>query len=308
MLTLFSIPKAFAGHIETIQLNALKSWTLLTPACEIILCGDELGARTVAAEFKVRHLPEIARNEFQTPLVSSAFEKVAEIARYRHLCYVNADIILFSDLVMAMQKIPFRHYLMVGQRHNVNLKQRWNFDQPEWDIKLRNLVLSEGTVASHFYIDYFMFTPNGFLEKLPPFAVGRPRWDNWFVYHARRAGIPVIDASRAVMAIHQNHDYSHIPRQNDESKEGSEVQWEGPEARNNRELSTQSIGSGHQFTILDATHIMTSRILLPASLGRYIRKRWNSLPVLYPRTKLLVQAASQILRPFKWLKRLLLRS
>ena len=37
MLTLFTTAKAFTGHSEIIQRNALKSWTLLHPDVEIIL-------------------------------------------------------------------------------------------------------------------------------------------------------------------------------------------------------------------------------------------------------------------------------
>lgn len=308
MLTIFSIPKAFTDHIATIQLNALQSWTLLKPGCEIILCGDEVGIKEAATEFKVRHLPDIACNEYGTPLLNSAFDEVTKIAKYPYLGYVNADIILLNDFLRAVQKIHFREFLMVGKRHNIDLEQRWDFSQPEWCSQLRKLALSEGNVASHFFIDYFAFTPNGALERLPPFAVGRPRWDNWFVYHARSSGIPVIDASGVVMAIHQNHDYSHIPHKTNNPSDGSEAQWEGPEARRNRKLSTQSIGLVHQFTILDATHVLTSKSLLPAFSMRHIRKRWHSWPVLYPRTKLLVQIIGRSIRPIKRLKRLLLGS
>ena len=276
MLTIFSIPKAFTGHIATIQLNAIQSWTLLKPDCEIVLCGDEIGIKEVATEFKVRHLPDIICNEYGTPLLNSAFDEVTKIAKYSYLCYVNADIILLDDFLAAVQKIRFPEFLMVGKRHNIDLEKRWDFGQPEWCSRLRKLALSEGQIASHFFIDYFAFTPTRSLERLPPFAVGRPRWDNWFVYHVRSLGMPVIDASGAVTAIHKNHDYSHIPDKNSSSLDTSEAQWEGPEARKNRELSAQSIGMVHQFTILDATHIMTSRWLLPAFSMPHIRKRWHS--------------------------------
>ena len=41
MITIFSTPKPFRGHIGVIQRNALKSWTLLHPDVEMILFGDE---------------------------------------------------------------------------------------------------------------------------------------------------------------------------------------------------------------------------------------------------------------------------
>src|SRR5437899_1115103 len=59
-------------------------------------------------------------------------------------------------------------------------------------------------------IDYFVFT-RGLLDPVPPFAVGRPSFDNWFIYRARSRRAPVIDATPAVLAVHQNHDYSYHP-------------------------------------------------------------------------------------------------
>ena len=59
--------------------------------------------------------------------------------------------------------------------------------------------------------DYFVF-PKGAIGHVPPFAVGRPRWDNWMIFNARRLGLPVYDATRVVTAIHQNHERSHWPR------------------------------------------------------------------------------------------------
>ncbi len=67
MLTLFAIPKAFRGHINTIQRNAIKSWTLLNPKPEIILLGDDEGTAEVAQEFGLIHIPEVDRNEYGTP-------------------------------------------------------------------------------------------------------------------------------------------------------------------------------------------------------------------------------------------------
>ena len=49
MLTIFSIPKPFIGHVGVIQMNALRSWTFLDPKCEIVIFGDEPGIAEAAA-------------------------------------------------------------------------------------------------------------------------------------------------------------------------------------------------------------------------------------------------------------------
>src|SRR4030066_1112482 len=103
MLTLFSAPKPFAGHIDVIQRNAIQSWLELGEDIEVLLIGDEEGMGEVAAEFGVRQLPEVMCNELGTPLVNSIFQLAREHARYSTLCYVNTDIIFLDDFVSSVR-------------------------------------------------------------------------------------------------------------------------------------------------------------------------------------------------------------
>ena len=73
MLTIFTVPKPFDGHIGIIQRNAIQSWRCLRPACEVILCGDEPGTAETAAALGTDRIPAVDRNEFGTPLLSSVF-------------------------------------------------------------------------------------------------------------------------------------------------------------------------------------------------------------------------------------------
>lgn len=286
MLTIFSVPKPFRGHIGTIQRNAIHSWSLLHPSCEIILCGDEPGTGEVAAEFKAKYIPNIARNEYDTPLLNSVFDQVERMACHRLMCYINADIILLSDFIEAAQRIRFRRFLMVGQRWDIDLAGLWDFAQPDWEERLRRYVVDHGGLHPPAGSDYFVFPQGRAIIELPPFAVGRPGWDNWFIYRARKLGIPVVDVTRVATVIHQNHDYSHVLNRKGEF-------WEGPEAEKNRELVGDQ---DYIFTLSDATHIMTSRALLPA-LGRaYMQRRWQTLPILVPSARPLVRFMNMIRR------------
>ena len=280
MITIFTIPKAFEGHIGTIQRNAIRSWSLLEPACEIILCGDDSGVEAAAREFGARHVANLETSELGTPLLNSAFTQVlVEVARHKILCYVNADIILLDDLLSSLERVQLPQFLMVGRRLNLDLDQPWDFGVPDWRVHLSKLVTERGELGHPNSIDYFVFPPNGKLENLPPFAVGRPGWDNWFIYHARQLGLPVIDGSRVVSAIHQNHDYAHIPLR-------SGPKWHGPEAQRNRQLKLEAMGGiKHSFSVLDATHVMTPRRLFPAISPDYLLQRWSSLPALHAAAK-----------------------
>src|SRR5260370_13114663 len=124
MLTIFAVPKPFHGHIGVIQRNAIRSWTSLRPACEIILIGNEEGTAEIAMEFGVRHAPDVARNTFGTPLVSDLFKQAQQVSSRNLFCYVNSDIILMSDFMVAIQRITKQksRFLLVAHRWNVDVK------------------------------------------------------------------------------------------------------------------------------------------------------------------------------------------
>lgn len=272
MLTLLSIPKPFAGPIRLIQRNAIQSWLRLHPTLEVILFGDDEGTEEAATEFQIRHVPEVARNEYGTPLVSDVFGKAQRLASHDLLCYVNADILLMSDLVQAIEQVAGRqrHFLMVGQRWDLNVAEPLSFEAG-WEERLRTLVLQTGKSHGPTGIDYFVFR-RGLWPSVPPFALGRTAWDNWLLYDARSRGARLIDASPVVMAVHQNHDYSHCPG-------GMEGVWEGAEAQRNLELAG---GPAHVFTLEDATHVLTLRGLRGARTRRHLRRRLDTAPLFHP--------------------------
>ncbi len=277
MLTLFSIPKPFQGHVGTIQRNAIRSWVALRPPCEILLFGDEDGTAEVSRELGVRHVPAVYRNEFGTPLLDGVFDGAQRAGSHRLMCYINADIILMSDFLKALGRVRRRAFLLCGRRWNLDLTRHLDFEDPGWEAGLRQAVKDRGSLADIYWLDYFVF-PRGFLGLLPAFAVGRPMWDNWLVYRARSRWGAVIDASEAFMAVHQNHDYSHVPH-----REGS--MWEGPEARRNLELAG---GRRHWFTLMDATHTLTKNGLKRAMSAAHLRRRAKVLGVVHPRLAFLM--------------------
>lgn len=274
MLTLFTVPKAFRGHIAMIQRNAIRSWLLLRPQCEIILLGDDEGTKEVAEEFGVRHIPEIAVNEYGTPLISDVFAQAQKAARGGVLCYVNTDILLLNDFIEGVNYVARRkrRFLVAGQRWNVDVLEPLDF-APGWEEKLRSLIATKGELYDPAGIDYFVFR-RGIWGEIPPFAIGRTIWDNWLIYRARERGVPVVDATKRISAIHQNHDYGHL-------REGKTEAWGGPEARRNLELA----GGDHKyaFTLGDATWLLTPRGLEMAATPAHFQRRWEVQPLLHPR-------------------------
>ena len=298
MLTIFTIPKGFCNHFAVIQRNAIQSWLRLEPACEVILFGNDPGTAEVAAELGIRHVPDVECNEYGTPLLSSAFEKAQQIASHSLVCYLNADIILMSDFTQAVQRIRMRPFMMVGRRWCLDLGQPVNFDDAEWERELRSAAAEQGVLDDMAAVDYYVF-PRGLVKEMPPFAVGRAGWDNGFIYWARSHGVPLIDATEAVMAIHQNHDYSHHP-------DGKEGAYKGPEAKQNIVLAG---GLEHvRFTLWDATWLLGPQGLRPALKEVYLRRYRQSLPILFPqggvRVEVLRAMISLGLMLYWWLPRL----
>ena len=264
MISVFSIPKPFKDQIAIIQRNAIQSWLLLHPDCEVVLCGDDYGTRETALELGTRYIPGILRNSYGTPLVNSAFEQVEGIARHPLLCYVNADIIFAGDLVAAVQSVPFPEFLMVGRRWDIDISAPLDFATGGWEQRLKKRIAEHGSLHPPTGIDYFVFS-KGIRWVFPLFAVGRPGWDNWLIYRARQLGVAVVDATRVVTVVHQNHDYTHV-------KGATDHTTEGPEADRNRELTG---GWGQIFTISDATHFLE-----PGSGAAYsLRRNLGTLPV-----------------------------
>jgi hypothetical protein len=212
-LTIFTAPKPFTNpHINIIQRNAVQAWTRLEDV-DILLVGDEPGIPETAKELGVKNVPQVKRDDQGVPLVSSILDIGHSYSNSPILCYANADMILMSDLVEAARTVAAlkKDFLLIGQRWNLDLTRPFDFSG-DWESRLRGEVSRNGILFSPWGIDYFVF-PRRLYTEVPDFTIGRVAWDNWMVYHARASFGVAVDASQDVLAVHQNHDYSHLPGQ-----------------------------------------------------------------------------------------------
>jgi len=257
MLTIFTTPKPFSGEIARLQRNAIFSWTRLTPRPDIIVFGDESGASGLCSDLGVRHLSDVDRNEFGTPLIDGMLHSARANSQAEVLCYINADIILGDDFMRATTAAASlqEEFLMVGQRRTVPIG--WEIDsQEDWRTVVRDAALDHGTLDNPYFIDYLAFSRSMFRE-LPPFAIGRAAFDNWLIWKALADGVMVLDATEAVLAVHQLHGYGHV-------QGGKEAVYEGVEAQRNLSFA----GSGqHLRSIADATHQLTADLAIQRAVG-----------------------------------------
>jgi hypothetical protein len=272
MLTLFTAPKPFRGHVGVIQRNAIRSWTLLRPACKIILLGNEEGIAEVASDHGVRHIADVARTASGTPLVNDLFQRAEESSDTSLFCYANCDIVLMSDFMQAVRRVAARkdRFLLIGHRWNLDVTDTLAFT-PDWVDTLKRRIKLDGTLAGPTSIDFFVY-PRGVLGEIPPFAIGRPRWDNWMLHRARSLRMPLIDATAVVTAVHQNHDYSHHPQ----GHQGTRL---GDDALTNARLAGDL---SQMFSIGDATHLLTPDTLRFTSDPTHLLRHCETLPFLYP--------------------------
>jgi hypothetical protein len=255
MITFFTSPKPFAGHIGIIQRNAIESWKRVHPDAEVILFGDEEGAAEAAREMRIRHVPDVTRNEHGTPFLSPIIDCAHDLARHRSLCYINCDIILLSDFRAAVERVSAvgGRFLMAGQRWDTDMTAPVDFRAPDWEERVRRMAIEANHQRPPQWIDYFAFSRGLYHRNTPPLVIGRPGFDNWLVWRARASGALVVDATPVVRAVHQNHDYSHHPG-------GAAGVSHGDEAQSNYAL----LEGGRCFaTMENATHRLTPQGLRP---------------------------------------------
>jgi hypothetical protein len=261
MLTFFTTAKPFKGHTAIIQQNALQSWKKLHPEVEVLVFGDDEGSAEVCAELRLRHEPNVARTKSGAIHLDDMFSKAQVLAKHDVLCYVNCDIILMQDFCEAVARVRTERteFLMVGRRWDVDIRAALPFEDSAWQADLLSLVSRQGKKRGPDWIDYFAFSRGLYGAGMPPFAVGRTCWDNWLVRKALDMKKVVIDVTGVVVAVHQNHDYSHHP-------EGKRGTWHGDDARRNVQLAG---GYSGLRTISDAPLLMARN-----GLRRNPRRYW----------------------------------
>ncbi len=265
MITFFCSAKPFRGQTAIQQRNAINSWLRLGPKIEVMLFGTDEGVAEICEEYQLGSVPDVACTEFGTPLLSDMYAKAQKYCKFSLLCYINADIILLEDFavvteILAKRQTPF---VMTGRRIDVDFCQELDFEK-NWRAEVRAAVAERGVPGAPVCLDYFLFR-RGAIPSMPCFAIGRPAWDNWLIMDVRRRGVDLIDASRIVTPIHQNHGYSHVPL-------AKGVAWEGPEADRNRNLALTDAPAFQPrlHSIYSASSVLTPWGVLPAYGPRHI--------------------------------------
>lgn len=212
MITYFTTAKDFTGNTKIAQINAIKSWHATTPQAEVVVFGACEGIQTLSADLGLIHQPIAPVSDQGTPFVNEMFEKINRIASNSICCFVNADIILtsrFTESVLTIHNLLGTDYLVVGQRHDLDLGHGIDFSE-NWEARLKKLIASSGTMHPASGSDFFAFPRGQYLQgDMPDLLVGRGGWDLWMIYNARVRKLQTVDLSPTAKVIHQNHSYNH---------------------------------------------------------------------------------------------------
>jgi len=272
MITLFATPKNFSDIFKNIQLNALRSWRALSSEIQIIIFGDSTGSKEAAEEIKAEYIPSIKCSSKGTPILSDLFIQAEKIAKFPILTFINADIILPNNFLSSIQitSSAFNKFLMIGHRWDMDVEYGVNFNDSK-DIKnFWKRVSMDSRKHANTGIDYFVYRKNQW-KNIPHFIIGRPGYDNWLIWKARRTLVPIIDVTEDVQVVHQNHHFNFHNLKSDPKIIPEE------EGKLNRELHGEKI-----LNILDATYqLIDGKVLLKKDKGFRIRNL-HRLPIIFP--------------------------
>ncbi|MBA65882.1 MAG: hypothetical protein CMG55_08795 [Candidatus Marinimicrobia bacterium] len=288
MITIFCTPKNFEGIFDVIQKNAIRSWRKVSSEIEIIIFGDSFGAKEIASEVNGIYYPKIKCSKNGVPFLSDLFDKANKISVNDTLMFINADIIIPKNIFDPIKIIrnQFQNFLSVGSRWDLDVDQSINFEKEDivklfWE-KANNYSVRSSPAA----IDYFIFNKNS-IKKIPDFVIGRPGYDNWLLWYARRNLIPLIDLSNEIRVIHQNHHFNFH-----NIKQDPKIYYE-EDGLNNRKIHGNKV-----LNLLDANYELINGMINKKKSKEWFDRNLRSLPQIFPEISFVLKLYRKIYRKY----------
>lgn len=156
-------------------------------------------------------LPVPRTNKYNAPFLKSMFASVIGKWNATFYGYVNGDILFDRGLLTTLQVInghlsKLKQAFLFGRRSNFNmtaasdevLASLWQQEPVEKLVKSNKTQLFRSDA-----FDYFILTPNYPFDKLLDLVVGRTGFDTYFSARSNQLGVPTIDGTGAISALHQ---------------------------------------------------------------------------------------------------------
>eukprot|EP00164_Ancoracysta_twista_P002306 GFYU01003049.1.p1 GENE.GFYU01003049.1~~GFYU01003049.1.p1 ORF type:complete len:879 (-),score=272.82 GFYU01003049.1:89-2725(-) len=245
--TIITLAKKFAYPYNVTQSNAINSWKHLKCKPQIVVIGVDYGVADAAKELGVDHInQDPKRSWYEAPLLKDMLDEGEAMARSDHILLINADIILPQSFCQVFHQIladyPDQTYLLTGVRYNIQVLEPVDYDELE-----RTGQWFEG--AERFWSsaqDYFGYV-KGTLKPDPQLSL-LFSWDNWIITWAIQEFSVVIDATDVVVAVHQDHSYTH------QSAGKKNIEYFSRERTENRDIALSSCHEGRFLPVECSTH------------------------------------------------------
>lgn len=238
MLTILTTPKPQTPKANMDFANAMRNWSKLIPTPEIFVFDGERDRVELHGGIYINDFPA---TDLGLPYMDEMFAIARRRAANNVFMLVSDHLMFLPGLMKAIARVQnkFDTFLAVGQRHDINIEKFVDFHNSSWPMELQ-LFANAGRLHGPSAKDYMVISRD-YPLALPPFIVGRPWYDSWFVVAALEANIPVVDLTRTVTALHPNHDYYQIPG-NPAGNHGN------PGEKYNEKLAVGCAGKGHAST------------------------------------------------------------
>jgi len=201
--SIFATCKPFVGEMAYIQENAIRSWLTLEPRVDLVLIGDDSGAKEISGRLGCRFYADVERAFCGAPLFNSLFALGQQLAKHDVVCYLNADLIVLQDFADALCHVAanFEWFLMIGKHWRVGAGGLLDF-RPGWQQGLKQSLAQHSKPTA---LDYFGFRRGLYVDDLPEYAMGYYCWDTFLMWDAMCREVPVVDVSSVVTVVHQEH-------------------------------------------------------------------------------------------------------
>lgn len=202
-LTIFTIPKPFRGKYGTMQKNAIRSWQAVLRPRDIFLFGTEEDIGKDCERLGCTRKGIWLNKEFGVPRVDTTFERAQRDASTSLMALINTDMIFGPEIRKAIEIVTerFERFLIIGRKTDVDFVELIDFSDKTWWEKLRAFALKNGELHGVCGLDFFFFD-RGRYKELPALLIGRKTWDNYLAWYVMQQKIPVVDATKMVMAVH----------------------------------------------------------------------------------------------------------
>ena len=190
--------------------NALTSWTHVVPQRNVIMFTE----LATSCQWLQHRFPSMLcvtsckHNQVMRQDLRCVTATAAALAATPYLCLINSDIVLLPDfkdaLLVGSSLAGIQEPLVVGQRTNVLMDTRIDFDRLDWAARVSATAKRAGKLDGSCALDYF-FHKKGMWQHvdMPPFVTGVMMWDRYLLSEANmHPNVTTVDATRSITAVH----------------------------------------------------------------------------------------------------------